>query len=256
MKKIKIIDKETNIRQKLVSGKNAPLATYKKLTVGDVSFPKFIRYELYTSLFGSLPGGVGYFLRKKFYPGFIGKIGKGVIIGRGVVIRHPEKLIIGDNVTIDDNCLIDARGAADGEGFVIEDHVLINRNCMLIAKNGAIRIGAHSSLGSNNVIVSMDGVRIGKSVLTAGGCYISTGNYEFNDPDMPVMDQNLYTSGPVTIGDGAWIGTRATILDGVRIGANSIIGAGALVNDDIPDKSIAVGIPAKIIRQRTRGRSA
>ena len=129
MKTIKIIDKGTNIRQKLVSGKGSPFSTYKKLTVGDASFSRFLRYELYTSFFGSMPGGIGYFLRKKFYPSFIGKIGKGVIIGKNVIIRHPEKLFIGDHVTIDDNCLIDARGAGN-EGFSIEDNVLINRNCI------------------------------------------------------------------------------------------------------------------------------
>ena len=55
---------------------------------------------------------------------------------------------------------------------------------------------------------------------------------------------------PVVIGYGADIGTNATILPGVRVGANAIIGAGAVVNHDVPDFAIAAGVPAKVMRSR------
>lgn len=249
MAQMKILEKETNIRQKLASGKDSPFDTYKKLTIGEFPFSKFLKYELFTSLMGPLPGGLGYFLRKKCYPAMVGKMGKGVIIGRNVIMRHPHRIFIGDNVTIDDNCVLDARGAGS-DGIVLENSVLINRNCMLLAKNGHIRIGERSSIGSNTVIVSMDGVNIGRAVLTAGGCYLSAGNYEYKDSNIPVMDEQIYTSGPITIGAGSWLGTRATILDGVAIGDGAIIGAGALVMKAVPPKGVAVGVPAKVIRIR------
>lgn len=250
MEKIKIFEKETNIRQKLASGKTSPFNTYKKLTVGNISFPKFLKYELFTSIMGPLPGGLGYFVRKLFYPSIVGRMGKGVIIGRNVIMRHPQQIYIGDYVTIDDNCVLDARGSGRG-GLVLENNVLVNRNCMLLAKNGYIRVRSRSSIGSNTVIVSMDGVEIGEAVLFAGGCYLSAGNYEFKDSNTPVMDQQVYTKGPITIGTGAWLGTRATILDGVKIGAGAIIGAGAVVMKEIPQKAVAVGVPARIIRIRS-----
>lgn len=248
---MKIIDKKTNIRQKLHAGKSSPFHTYRQLTVGNVSLARFVRYELYTSLLGPMPGGVGYFLRKVFYRPFFKAMGKGVIIGRNVVIRHPDKLSIGDHVTIDDHCLIDARGAEPAD-FVIEDNVLINRNCLIVAKNGAVRIGGRTSIGGNSMMVSMDGLDIGTAVLIAGGCYISAGNYDYRkSSDTPVMDQNLCTTGPIRIGDGAWIGTRVTILDGVCIGPNAIIGAGSLVMKDVPEKAVSFGIPAKTVRYRS-----
>jgi acetyltransferase-like isoleucine patch superfamily enzyme len=247
--KVKEIDDSKIIRKKLVGARKSPFKTYKELTVGESSLLKFIIYEFLTSFLGPIPGGAGFFLRKKFYPRLFKKVGKGLILGRNVVIRHPGNIIIGNNVTIDDNCLIDAKGAGL-EGFVIEDNVIINRNCMIQAKAGPIRLGRRTSLGSNSVIVSLDGVELDEAVLTAAGCYISAGLYHFDDTSKPIMDQGVYAKGPIRIGTGAWLGTQVSILDGVTIGNGVIIGAGAIVNKDIPANVIAFGVPAKVIRSR------
>ncbi|MDP6682980.1 MAG: DapH/DapD/GlmU-related protein [Desulfobacterales bacterium] len=177
------------------------------------------------------------------------KVGKGLIIGRNVVVRHPANIELGDNVTIDDNCVIDGRGAESGK-VVIEDNVLISRNCMILAKHGPIRLGRRSSIGSNSVLVSMDGLELGESVLMAGGCYLSAGSYRFDDIKKAVMDQALYTKGPIRIGNNAWLGTGVIVLDGVEIGSGAIIGAGAVVNKSVPDQTIAFGVPAKAIKKR------
>ncbi len=66
------------------------------------------------------------------------------------------------------------------------------------------------------------------------------------------MDQGIYSRGPISIGEGTWIGASATILDGVSIGRGCVIGAGSLVTANIPDYSIAVGVPAKVIRIRNK----
>jgi acetyltransferase-like isoleucine patch superfamily enzyme len=247
-KKIKVIDKELNIRHKLASGHASPLKTYQALTYGRKSFSGFLLYELLTSVLGPLPGGVGFFLRKQFYPRLFKQFGRGVIIGRNVVFRHPRLISLGDNVTIDDNCLLDGRGAGVS-GLILENSVLINRNCMILAKSGSIKFGRRTSIGSNAVIVSMGAVELGEAVLLAGGCYLSAGAYKI-DAMQPVMDQEAYTTGPIRIGDNSWLGTRVTVLDGVTIGKNAVIGACALVNKDIPDRAVAVGTPAKIIRMR------
>ncbi|MEA3230208.1 MAG: DapH/DapD/GlmU-related protein [Thermodesulfobacteriota bacterium] len=248
---VKKIHKASIIREKLAQGEASPFQTYRDLTVGKESFSHFVRYEIITSLLGSFPGAAGYLLRKIFYKNLFKHIGKGLIIGRNVVIRHPGKISIGDNVAIDDNCILDGRGSGK-RGLRLEDNVLINRNCMILAKTGPIRIGKRSSIGSNSVIVSMSGVDIGEAVLTAGGCYISAGTYQFEALDMPVMDQDVYSSGPVTIGANSWLGTRVTILDGVSIGNGAVIGAGALVNKDIPTHAVAIGTPAKVVRMREK----
>lgn len=244
----KIIDKAANIRQQLSSGQTSPFKTYQALTWGQADRGTFWVYELLTSLLGPLPGGLGFYLRKLFYPRLFKFFGRGVIIGRNVVLRHPRRMRLGNHVTVDDNCVLDARGAGQG-GLVLEDDVLINRNCMLLAKTGPIHFGRRTSLGSNSVVVSMDGVELGEAVLTAGGCYLSAGAYRF-ESSAAVMDQEAYTKGPIHIGDKAWLGTRVTVLDGVRIGSGAVIGACALVNRDIPEQAIAVGVPARVVRIR------
>ncbi|MFV2057938.1 MAG: DapH/DapD/GlmU-related protein [Thiohalomonadales bacterium] len=243
------IDKSNIIRDKLAQAKTSPLQTYKMLTVGDVGWLPFLRYEFICFFFGALSGGLGFLLRKKLYPLLFRKTGGGLILGKNVVVRHPGSINIHDGVTIDDNCLIDGRGHAT-EGLILEDNVLINRNCMIQAKSGKIRIGKRSSFGSNSVIVSMAGIDIGESVLAAGNVYISAGAYKMEDLSIPIMDQAAYSKGPITIGDNVWIGTGAVILDGVSIGKNAVIGAAAVVNKDVPENAIVAGIPAKILKYR------
>jgi acetyltransferase-like isoleucine patch superfamily enzyme len=76
------------------------------------------------------------------------------------------------------------------------------------------------------------------------------GSSHTGDPiDVPIIATGL-TIKPVVIGYGADIGTNATVLPGVHVGANSIVGAGAVVTSDVPEYAVVVGVPAKIIRYR------
>jgi acetyltransferase-like isoleucine patch superfamily enzyme len=246
---MKQIDKSDIIRDKIAKSQTSPLKVYRELTVGQTGFLKFLYYEIVTFCFGPMPGGLGFFLRKKFYPRLFKKVGRGFILGRNVVVRHPQNIVIGDFVTIDDNCLIDGRGAGEN-GLVFEDQVIINRNCMIQAKTGFIKIGKRTSVGSNSVIVSMSGVEIGEALLTAGNCYISAGVYAFDDLKTPIMDQMAYSKGPIKIGKNSWFGTGVTVLDGVNIGEGAVIGASSVVNKNIPDFAIAFGVPAKVYKIR------
>ncbi|MDD2389435.1 MAG: acyltransferase [Desulfobacterales bacterium] len=246
---MKEINSDRLIRVILSNGRPSLIRTYMLLTLGKISVSRFIGYELLTGLLGALPGGIGYYLRKVFYPAFFKKAGKGLIIGRNVVIRSPGKISFGDNVIIDDNCLVDARGAGS-EGIVIGDNVILNRNTMIQSKEGAIRIGKCTTIGCNSVIISIDGVEIGDGAMLAGGCYISSGIYHFENIDQSITDQGIYSKGPITVGNQSWISTRVTILDGVTIGSGAVIGAGAVVAKDIPDYAVAVGVPAVVTRIR------
>lgn len=242
---IRDIEESNIIRKKLEESRVSPFRTYMQLNVGEAPLIQFILYEFLTCLLGPMPGGIGFLLRKLFYPMLFKNVGKGFIIGRNTVIRHPDKIHIGDNVTIDDNCIIDGRGAGKA-GIVMEDNVIINRNCMVLAKAGPIHIGKRSSIGSNSVIVSMDGVEIGEAVLTAGSIAISAGTYHFEDTRSAVMDQGAYTKGPVKIGDNVWLGTGCVVLDGVSIGSGAVLGACSMANKDIPMNAVAFGVPAKV----------
>ena len=75
------------------------------------------------------------------------------------------------------------------------------------------------------------------------------GDHDFGNTSEPVLDQPRRSSG-ITVGAGAWLGAGAKILDGVQIGANAIVGAGAVVRDSVPERSVAAGVPARIVGTR------
>src|SRR6185503_20481992 len=81
---------------------------YAALVVGQPGFGALLKYEFVVMLTQSWPGAIGFALRKTFYPWLLGSCGRNVIFGQHVVLRHPHKIHIGDNVVIDDNCLLDA----------------------------------------------------------------------------------------------------------------------------------------------------
>ena len=79
---------------------------------------------------------------------------------------------------------------------------------------------------------------------------IITRNHRFDRTDIPMMEQGFEPERPVTIGDDVWIGDRVMILPGVTVGTGSILAAGAVVAEDVPDYAIAAGVPARVIRLR------
>ena len=85
-------------------------AKYQALVVGQPSLGALLRHELVTMAAQSMPGAAGLALRKALYPLLLGACGRNVVFGQHVVVRHPHKIRIGDNVVIDDNCLLDAKG--------------------------------------------------------------------------------------------------------------------------------------------------
>lgn len=116
-------------------------------------------------------------------------------------------------------------------------------------KNPRILIGDRCYIGFFFTILNGSTVRIGNDVLFASHVIITSENHGI-DPEsaIPYMDQTL-SSKPVEIGDGCWIGEKVCIMPGVTIGKKSIIGGGSVVTKSIPDYSIAVGNPARVIKR-------
>ena len=112
---------------------------------------------------------------------------------------------------------------------------------MIIFGDGT-NIGRRSTISAANMIV------FGKWVLVGMNVYISDTGHEYHDINKPIIFQGITTTnGRVEIGDGTWIGTNAVIL-GVKIGEQCVIGASSVVTRDIPDYSVAVGNPARVIK--------
>ena len=229
--------KETSAREK-----------YAALVVGKPDFASLLKYELIVTLTQGCPGALGLALRKTLYPSLLGSCGRNVVFGQNVVLRHPHKIHVGDDVVIDDNCLIDAKGESNA-GIRIGSGVFIGRNSILSCKNGDIELANGANVGFNCEIFSASRVRIGANVLLAAYSYVIGGDHDFSDPSRPVLEQTRRSAG-VSIGDGAWIGAGAKILDGVSIGDGAIIGAAAVVREDVGPRAVAVGIPARVVSIR------
>jgi acetyltransferase-like isoleucine patch superfamily enzyme len=92
-------------------------------------------------------------------------------------------------------------------------------------------------------------ITIGDNTLIGAYSYIVSANHRFESRAAPIRDQG-YRGAPIEIGEDVWIGTHVVILPGVRIGKGAIIGAGSLVNRNIPEYEIWGGVPARFIKKR------
>jgi acetyltransferase-like isoleucine patch superfamily enzyme len=221
---------------------------YAALIIGKTGLGALLKYELVLVLSQGAPGALGLALRKMLYPLLLGACGRNVVFGRNVVLRHPHKIRIADDVVIDDNCLIDAKGQSN-QGIRIGKGVFLGRNTILSCKNGDIDLGDGSNIGFNCEIFSASRVQVGRNVLVAAYCYLIGGDHDFSDTSRPVLDQGRRSSG-IVVGDGAWLGAGAKVLDGVEIGADAVIGAGAVVRASVPARATAVGVPARVVGTR------
>jgi acetyltransferase-like isoleucine patch superfamily enzyme len=163
-------------------------------------------------------------LRRVIFRAMCRTAGHALQIGSGVVVKHPETMELGDAVFIGAQSMI--QGRFDGT-CRIGNHVWI---------------GPQSYFDARNLILE-DYVGWGPGAKVLGSSH--TG-----DPiDVPIIATELSIK-PVVIGYGADIGTNATILPGVHVGAHSMVGAGAVVNVDVPEYAVAAGVPARVIRHR------
>jgi acetyltransferase-like isoleucine patch superfamily enzyme len=228
--------------------KGGARAKYSALVVGRPGWGALLRHEFVVLVAQAVPGALGLALRKGLYPWLLGACGRNVVFGQNVVLRHPHKIQIGDNVVIDDNCLLDAKGEGNA-GIRIGSGVFIGRNTILSCKNGDIEVGDGANIGFNCEIFSASRVRVGKGTLVAAYVYLVGGDHEFSDPSRAVLEQPRSSKG-IDIGEGAWLGASATILDGVSVGDRAVIGASAVVREAVPAGATAVGVPARVVGSR------
>lgn len=121
----------------------------------------------------------------------------------------------------------------------------------LEADGGHLQVSDDVFFGFGSRIVCNEHIFIGKSVMMAEYAVIRDMQHGYSEKDeIRYMKHQPYITKPVIIEDGVWIGSKATILAGVRVGHGAIIGAGAVVTKDVPPNAIVGGVPAKIIKYR------
>lgn len=243
-------EKQPGLHKELFDPAGSPAKKYKWMVVGKRSWGRFLYYEFAILVFGFLRGALGLGLRKFFYKPLFKQVGRSVTFGANLILRQPHKIAIGDQVIIDDDCTLDAKGESN-QGIHIGSKVTIGRFSSIVCKNADIEVGSNVNIGTNvKVIAANKGkIRIGNSIDIGSGCHFSGGSYDHSDAEKLPSSQRLETKG-ITVEDLAWIGAGVIVLDGVTIGTKSVIGAGSVVTQDIPPKSIAAGVPAVVKKNR------
>jgi len=155
-------------------------------------------------------------------------------LGAGAHVVGPFRLDGADRVSL-------------GAGTFVQEGAWLYA-CPIDQHPASLVIGEGCVFGYRNHIAAVRDVVIGNRVLTANNVYISDNVHGFDDVTIPIMDQPVRFKGAVSVGDGSWLGENVCII-GARVGRNCVIGANAVVTRDIPDFSVAVGSPARVIRQ-------
>lgn len=183
---------------------------------------------------------------------------RGAQIGRGLCVLGPvhillrdgatlKSLTIGDHVTLGGKTYIRIRKQGR---ITIADHVQTGTDVWLVAANDQeLSIGSHTTLGSYCILNGGHGLKIGPDCIFAGFVYINTSDHVFAKGKL-IRTQG-FSGAPIEIGRDVWLGGHIFVNKGTRIGDGAVVGAGAVVVDDIPENMIAVGVPAKATKERT-----
>ncbi|MFN8104024.1 MAG: acyltransferase [Acidimicrobiia bacterium] len=140
--------------------------------------------------------------------------------------------------------------ARAGFGHIhFERFVWIGNGCALRCHQGHLRVGEKTVFGSNNVVNCYLDIEIGRECIFADWIYVTDFDHSFAVADVPIRSQGIDVS-PIRIGDGVWVGEKASILRGVTIGDGAIVASHALVNKDVPPGAIVGGVPARVLKFR------
>lgn len=195
------------------------------------------------NLVGCIPHPFGTLLRKLIYPLTLARVGKKLSIFQGVQLLGASAMEFGNNVQILRDTYLEIRNINSfiylGNGVCLDRGVDIRT----AGSDCWIEIGDNSYLGPYVCMAGPGNIKIGQNVLIASHSGVYANNHR---------DYGLSREG-IEIEDNCWIGSGVRILDGVTIGRGSVIGAGAVVTKNIPRDSIAVGVPAKPIKQSKNG---
>ena len=193
-------------------------------------------------------------LRKLFWPRMFNRCGRGTVFGFGVVVRQPKKIALGESVVISEYCVLDGRSEKDVLSLEVGDLSILSNNVMLSCKNGSITVGKDVGLNAQTIIQSTTGnaVTIGDNCVIGQRCLvIGGGNYDISNRNDLIRTSPIVDDGGVTVENNVWLGANVSVLGGVTVGQGSVAGTGAVVSRSVPPFSVCLGVPAKVVRERT-----
>lgn len=130
-----------------------------------------------------------------------------------------------------------------------ENVYLQNMTFVKTEQRGHIKISKGVFFNAGTRIDCINSIEIEEDVMTGPYVYISDFNHLYDNIYLPIKNQGLSQTGSIFIGKGSWIGAHSTIVGSVKTGKGCVIGANSVVTKDIPDYSVAVGTPARVIKQ-------
>lgn len=213
------------------------------------SVPRYFCEQLIYLLIGWIPTAIGIGIRGIVYR-LVMRLDGWVAIESRARFRFGDNIALGHGVYLDENTYLHAcaKGISIGEGtYVMYGAVLHVYNFRGIPHSG-ITIGKQSLIGEYSVIRGQGGVVIGDRVYAAPHVQIMAVNHVFDDPTKPFVEQGITAEG-IIIEDDVWLGAGAIVMDGVRIGKGAVVAAGAVVTHDLPEHTLAAGVPAQVIKE-------
>lgn len=172
------------------------------------------------------------YLYHRIFSGFY-HLGWRVAFNKGTVIKNAKYISLGNNVYLGKNSFLQ----------VPREHISHNSSKpkLIIEDDVSVNIGT--------MISAVKSIHIKKGVGIAQYCFIGDHDHDYKNISKPIRHQPLANVAPIIINEGTWIANKVTVCSGVTIGKHCVIGANSVVTKDIPDYSVAVGAPAKVIKK-------
>ncbi|HKF76560.1 MAG TPA: DapH/DapD/GlmU-related protein [Candidatus Dormibacteraeota bacterium] len=177
------------------------------------------------------------------------------LVGRGARVTNPQRICCGRGFAIEDGAEIQGLSRL---GIHFGDNVTIGRQAQ-IRPSGyygrdlgvGLTVGDNSNIGALCYLGASGGITIGHHVLMGPSVVVLSEEHCFDDHTLTIKAQGVRRL-PTVIEDDVWLGARATILGGTRVGRGSVVAAGAVVREDVPPFSVVAGVPARVVGERRR----
>lgn len=214
-----------------LTGPGSALQKYRDRMVGRSTFSAFLFFEFNECFILPLPGNIGFKLRAFFLPFLLGGMDRSVRLASNIQFRRPGRVFLRAGTRVATQVLFNVKCS---KGTIeLAQNVRVGKATIFSCYGGKIDIGADTMIGNNCRIGSMQGMKIGRSCKIGDECYLIGAAHQFDNPDIPIIQQPLSCRGATTIGDHVHIGDEVTIMDGVTIGHRVTIPDKALIRKDI-----------------------
>jgi acetyltransferase-like isoleucine patch superfamily enzyme len=206
------------------------------------------------AVFLNMEGAYAAAKRADYYRGVLRHMGQDVTIGCGVRIVNPQHVSLGDRAQVSDGCTLVAGSAA---GIFLDEGARLKHGVYLDtedASRGYIRIGKRVYIGTGCCLHGHNGLEIGDDSLLAQQVTVTPYSHKFDDPERIIYAQGGFER-KVTIGRDCYLGMNVSVLWSADIGEGAVVGAGSVVVKPVPPYSVAIGVPARVIRKRGERRT-